>query len=74
MTGPQSLVSTTDFIIMTPSHPTVDKFHSLLMDDDNFNEALMRVALDTVKYYNPGPLDDDDLKLAGELVGLVTVG
>ena len=59
---------------MTPSHPTVKKFISLLENDDVFNEVLMRVALDTVKYYNPGSLDDDDLKLAGELVNLVTVG
>ena len=59
---------------MTPSHPTVKKFISLLENDDMFHEALMRVALDTVQYYNGGqPIDDDDLKLAGELVNLVTV-
>ena len=59
---------------MTPSHPTVKKFISLLENDDMFQEALMRVALDTVQYYSGGqPIDDDDLKLAGELVNLVTV-
>ena len=59
---------------MTPSHPTVKKFISLLENDDMFQEALMRVALDTVQYYNGGqPIDDDDLKLAGELCNLVTV-
>ena len=59
---------------MTPSHPTIKKFISLLENDDQFQEALMRVALDTVQYYNGDqPIDDDDLKLAGELVNLVTV-
>ena len=58
---------------MTPSHPTVKKFISLLENDDMFIEAVTRVAFDTVKYYNPGPLDDDDVKLAGELCNLVTV-
>ena len=59
---------------MTPSHPTVKKFITLLENDDMFQEALMRVALDTVRYYNPNePIDDNDLILAGELCNLVTV-
>ena len=59
---------------MNVSHPTLKKFISLLENDDQFQEALMRVALDTVQYYNGGqPIDDDDLALAGELVNHVTV-
>lgn len=46
----------------------IDKFHSLLMDDDMFNEAVMRVALEVVQSYAPGEaLTDKDYDLANEL-------
>lgn len=53
----------------------IDKFHSLLMDDDQFNEAMMRVALQVAQSYNaPGqPLDDQDLQLAMDLCTRVSV-
>jgi len=56
-------------------HSAMDTFHSLLMDDDQFNEALMRVALQVVKsYYAPGEkLDDDAYDIAGELCCRVSV-
>ena len=52
----------------------IDKFHSLLMDDDQFNEAAMRVALEVASYYAGGePLTDEDMALAMELCGRVSV-
>ena len=53
----------------------IDKFHSLLMDDDEFNEAMMRVALQVASYYaGPGePLTDEDMALAMELCTRVSV-
>ena len=53
----------------------IDKFHSLLMDDDQFNEACMRVALQVAQSYNaPGqPLDEQDMKLAMDLCCRVSV-
>ena len=30
-------------------HSVIDSFHSILMDDDEFNEAVMRVAVDLSK-------------------------
>ena len=59
----------------TVPYSVVDKFHSLLMDDDNFNEALMRVALEVAQYYaGPGvALTDDDYQLAMDLCTRVSV-
>ena len=52
----------------------LDTFHSLLMDDDQFNEAMMRVALMTAHLYNPGEaLDEQDYDLANELCTRVSV-
>ena len=53
----------------------LDKFHSLLVDDDQFNEAVMKVALEVAQYYaGPGAtLDDDDYKLAMDLCNKVSV-
>ena len=56
-------------------HAVVDKFHSYLMDDDQFNEALMKVALQTAQYYaGPGvPLTEEDYQLAMDLCTRVGV-
>ena len=55
-------------------HAAIDKFHSLLMDDDQFMEAAMRVALKVAQSYNPGqPLDQEDYDLAYELVERLSV-
>ncbi len=52
----------------------IDKFHSLLIDDDQFNEAMMRVALEVASYYAGGEkLTDDDMALAMELCTRVSV-
>ena len=53
----------------------IDKFHSILMDDDNFNEAMMRCALEVVQgYAGPGvPLTDEDYELAMDLCSRVSV-
>ena len=53
---------------MVPNH-AIDSFHSKLMDDDQFNEAMMRVALEVAEsYLGPGEaLDDDGYDLACEL-------
>ena len=52
----------------------LDTFHSLLMDDDQFNEAMMRVALQTAQMYHPGePLDEQDYELAMDLCQRVSV-
>ena len=65
-------------------HSTIDSFHSILMDDDQFNEAAMRVALqvatDTLEAQRlndpqSGAYDDEDMyDLAMELVTLISVG
>tara|TARA_B100001063_G_scaffold236758_1_gene256898 strand:+ start:326 stop:508 length:183 start_codon:yes stop_codon:yes gene_type:complete len=53
----------------------LDKFHSLLVDDDQFNEAMMRVALEVAQYYaGPGEaLGDEDYQLAMDLCTRVSV-
>ena len=59
---------------MIPFH-AIDSFHSKLMDDDQFNEAMMRVALEVVQsYYGPGEaLDDDAYDMANELCCRISV-
>jgi hypothetical protein len=58
----------------TVPHAAIDKFHSLLVDDDAFNEACMRVALKVAQSYNPGqPLEQEDYDLAYELVERLSV-
>ncbi len=62
-------------------HSVVDSFHSYLMDDDNFNEAMMRVALQVaedhvgkLRQQDPGGYDEEDLyDLAMELCTRVSV-
>ena len=56
----------------------LDSFHSLLMDDDEFNEACMRVALQVAESYlqrpGGGVYDEDQLyDLAMELCTKVTI-
>lgn len=53
----------------------IDRFHSILMEDDQFQEAMMRVALDVAAYYQPGkdPYDEDTMALAMDLVTRVSV-
>ena len=59
---------------MIPNH-AIDSFHSLLMDDDQFNEAMMRVALQVVQsYMAPGEvMTDEDYDLANELCCRISV-
>ena len=59
---------------MIPNH-AIDSFHSLLMDDDQFNEAMMRVALQVAEsYLAPGEtLDEDGYDLAMELCCRISV-
>ena len=59
---------------MIPHH-AIDSFHSLLMDDDQFNEAMMRVALQVAQsYLGPGEDMDEELyDLAMELCCRVSV-
>jgi len=59
---------------MIPHH-AIDSFHSLLMDDDQFNEAMMRVALEVAQsYLGPGEEMEEDLyDLAMELCTRVGV-
>ena len=57
-------------------HAAIDKFHSLLMDDDQFNEAMMRCALEVAAYYQgdgEAP-DEESLQLAMDLCTRVSVG
>ena len=56
-------------------HSAIDKFHSQLMDDDQFNEAMMRVALQVAQsYLGPGEdLDEDLYDLAMTLCCRVSV-
>ena len=55
----------------------IDSFHSLLMDDDQFNEAMMRVALDVAQSYcddAPCETDEEDVyELAMELCCRISV-
>ena len=56
------------------SHSVIERFHSMLMEDDNFNEAMMRVALEVAQYYQgEGPLDEESMQLAMELCTRVSV-
>lgn len=59
----------------TVPYAAIDKFHSELMDDDIFNEAVMRVALRVAEYYQGDgkPLDDDSMRLAMDLVTRISV-
>ena len=62
---------------MKVSSYVVDSFHSMLMDDDQFNEALMRCALDVARHHLSTPggpeFDEDDvMDLAAELTTRVT--
>ena len=59
---------------MVPNH-ALDSFISKLMDDDQAQEAIMRVALEVSSQYNsPGePLDEKGYDLAYELCSRVTV-
>ena len=56
-------------------HAAIDKFHSILMDDDQFNEAMMRVALQVAEsYLGPGEdLDEEGMQLAMDLCCRVSV-
>ena len=60
---------------MTVPYASIDKFHSLLMDDDQFNEAMMRVALEVAQsYLAPGEkMDDNSYDLAMELCSRIGV-
>ena len=53
----------------------IDRFHSILMEDDQFQEAMMRVALEVAGYYQGGtdPYDEDTMALAMDLVTRVSV-
>ena len=59
---------------MIPNH-AIDSFHSKLMDDDQFNEAMMRVALEVAgQYLAPGEeLDEEGYELAMQLCCRVSV-
>ena len=52
----------------------IDSFHSLLMDDDQFNEAMMRVALQVAEDNTPAGADEEDVyDIAMELCTRVSV-
>ena len=59
----------------TVPNAAIDRFHSLLMDDDLFNEAMMRVALQVAEsYLGPGEdLDEEGMQLAMDLCCRVSV-
>ncbi len=58
----------------TVPYAVVDRFHSILMDDDNFKEAVMRAAEETVRYYAGGEaLTEADYELAQDLFTRVSV-
>ena len=49
----------TAYAALTPS--AIDSFHSLLMDDDQFNEAMMRVALQVAEdICENAPIETDE--------------
>jgi hypothetical protein len=52
-------------------HHVVDQLHSLLMDDDQFQEALMRVALEVAAGVTDNT--EDQMNLAMELTTRVSV-
>jgi|DEB0MinimDraft_10_1074344.scaffolds.fasta_scaffold697722_1 hypothetical protein len=52
-------------------HHVVDQLHSLLMDDDQFQEALMRVALEVAAGVTDNT--EDQMDLAMELTTRVSV-
>ena len=59
-------------------HSAIDSFHSYLMDDDQFNEAMMRIALQVAEgeltAAGKGVYDEEDLyDLAMELCTRVCV-
>ena len=59
-------------------HSVVDSFHSYLMDDDQFNEAMMRVALQVATEHMQRPgggvYDEEDLyDLAMDLCTRISV-
>ena len=59
--------------IKAPAH-AIDSFHSLLMDDDQFNEAMMRVALQVAESTLGSHADEEDhYDLAMELCCRVSV-
>ena len=49
----------------------LDSFHSLLMDDDQFNEAMMRVALQVAEGHTAD--EEDQYELAMDLCCRVSV-
>ena len=65
------------FIMGKIVNHVVDTFHSYLMDDDQFNEAMMRVALQVAEQYckeAPCVTDEEDVyELAMELCTRVSV-
>ena len=60
---------------MAQMKSVLDKFHEELMDDDQFNEAAMRVALRVAQYYaGPGAkLTEEDYELAMDLCTRLSV-
>jgi len=60
----------------TVPYSTIDTFHSILMDDDQFNEAAMRVAMQaaTDTLLDKDHDDEDLYDLAMELVTYISVG
>lgn len=62
---------------MKTPHHVVDSFHSHLMDDDNFNEAMMSVALQVAEEFcrqQPCETDDEDVyELAMDLCTRVSI-
>ena len=56
------------------SHSVLDRFHSVLMEDDQFNDSLMRVALEVAQHYQgSGSLDEESMQLAMDLCTRVSV-
>ena len=53
---------------------TLDTFHSQLMEDEQFLDAMMSVALKVAEDNTPGDTDEDDIyDIALELVNRVSV-
>ena len=52
-------------------HHVIDSLHSYLMDDDGFQEALMRVTLQVASDFTEDP--DEQQELAMELFSRVSV-
>ena len=53
------------------SSSVIDSFHSYLMDDDQFNEAMMRVALQIAEEHTAD--EEDQYELAMDLCCRVSV-